>query len=73
MKNKLPSIKSQTKICIICEGDEEYEYLERLKSLEMWNTITPDCRRAFWKARWRPPELEIEGRWCGWKCFHFRI
>lgn len=38
MKNKLPSIKSQTKICIICEGDEEYEYLERLKSLEMWNT-----------------------------------
>lgn len=37
MKNKLPSIKSQTKICIICEGDEEYEYLERLKSLEMWN------------------------------------
>ena len=38
MKNKLPSIKSQTKICIICEGDEEYEYLERLRSLEMWNT-----------------------------------
>ncbi len=28
MKHKLPSIKSQVRICIICEGDEEYEYLE---------------------------------------------
>lgn len=37
MKNKLPSIKAQTKICIICEGDEEYGYLERLMSLGMWN------------------------------------
>ena len=37
MKNKLPSIKNQTKICIICEGNEEYEYLERLKSLGVWD------------------------------------
>lgn len=37
MKNKLPSIKNQTKICIICEGNEEYEYLERLKTLEVWD------------------------------------
>ncbi len=37
MKSKLPSIKSQTKICIICEGDEEYEFLEKLKSFGMWN------------------------------------
>ena len=37
MKNKLPSIKNQTKICIICEGSEEYEYLERLKSLGVWD------------------------------------
>lgn len=39
MKNRLPSsISPQIKICIICEGDEEYEYLVRLKSLEMWNS-----------------------------------
>lgn len=37
MKNKLPSINNQTKICIICEGNEEYEYLERLKSLGVWD------------------------------------
>lgn len=37
MKNKLPSINNQTKICIICEGNEEYEYLERLKTLEVWD------------------------------------
>ena len=37
MKNKLPSINNQTKICIICEGKEEYEYLERLKTLGVWD------------------------------------
>ena len=37
MRNKLPSIKNQTKICIICEGNEEYEYLERLKTLGVWD------------------------------------
>ncbi len=37
MKNKLPSINTQTKICIICEGNEEYEYLERLKTLGVWD------------------------------------
>ena len=37
MKNKLPSINVQTKICIICEGNEEYEYLERLKTLGVWD------------------------------------
>lgn len=37
MKNKLPSINNQTKICIICEGNEEYEYLERLKTLGVWD------------------------------------
>ena len=25
------------KICIICEGNEEYEYLKRLKDLKVWN------------------------------------
>lgn len=47
MANKFsPSILSDThKICIICEGNEEFAYLERLKSLNVWNKqydITPD-------------------------------
>ncbi|MBS5065005.1 MAG: hypothetical protein KHZ58_14640 [Hungatella hathewayi] len=37
MKNRLPQIFSGSRICIICEGDEEYEYLERLISLQVWN------------------------------------
>ena len=37
MKNRLPSLVQQVKVCIICEGDEEFEYLDRLKSLEVWN------------------------------------
>lgn len=37
MNNKLPKISDKHKICIICEGHEEYEYLERLKVLEVWN------------------------------------
>lgn len=37
MTNKLPKISDKHKICIICEGNEEYEYLERLKALKVWN------------------------------------
>lgn len=37
MKNRLPSLPQRTKICIICEGDEEYEYLDKLKELDVWN------------------------------------
>lgn len=37
MTNKLPKFPDKHKICIICEGNEEYEYLERLKSLKVWN------------------------------------
>lgn len=37
MSNKLPKISNKHKICIICEGNEEYEYLERLKDLKVWN------------------------------------
>lgn len=37
MKNKLPSLLQKIKICIICEGDEEYEYLDRLKKLGVWS------------------------------------
>lgn len=37
MTSKLPQIFTGSKICIICEGDEEYEYLEKLISLDVWS------------------------------------
>ena len=37
MPNKLPKFLDNHKICIICEGNEEYEYLKRLKDLKVWN------------------------------------
>lgn len=37
MPNKLPKFLDNHKICIICEGYEEYEYLRRLKDLKVWN------------------------------------
>lgn len=37
MPNKLPKFQDNHKICIICEGNEEYAYLKRLKDLNVWN------------------------------------
>lgn len=37
MANKLPKFFNKHKICIICEGNEEYEYLNRLIDLKVWN------------------------------------
>ncbi len=37
MPNGFPQILDNHKICIICEGSEEYEYLSRLKELNVWN------------------------------------
>lgn len=37
MTNKPPKFSDKHKICIICEGNEEYEYLEKLKYLKVWN------------------------------------
>ncbi len=34
---RLPNIHDKHKICIICEGNEEYEYLKKLYSLGVWN------------------------------------
>ncbi len=34
MGNRLPKIFAGSRICIICEGNEEYEYLEKLNSGE---------------------------------------
>ena len=37
MPNKLPKLSIKHKICIICEGNEEYAYLNRLNELNVWN------------------------------------
>jgi hypothetical protein len=37
MGNRLPAFSNKHKICIICEGNEEYAYLEKLESLNVWN------------------------------------
>lgn len=37
MKSRLPKFLNKRKICIICEGDEEYEYLDRLRTLDVWS------------------------------------
>lgn len=37
MKNRLPNFPNKYKVCIICEGDEEYDYLSRLSELKVWN------------------------------------
>lgn len=37
MNNRLPAFLDKDRICIICEGDEEYDYLKKLKELEVWN------------------------------------
>lgn len=37
MQNRIPLFVDKHKICIICEGNEEYEYLKCLKNLKVWN------------------------------------
>ena len=37
MQNRLPAFLNKCRVCIICEGDEEYEYLDRLSKIEVWN------------------------------------
>lgn len=37
MKNRLPAFLNKCRVCIICEGDEEYDYLDRLNKIEVWN------------------------------------
>ena len=39
MANRLPDISDKHKICIICEGNEEYKYLEHLNNLQVWNDV----------------------------------
>lgn len=37
MTNRLPHFSDKQKICVICEGNEEYAYLKKLKSLHVWD------------------------------------
>lgn len=37
MLNRKPKIKYQKKICIICEGYEEYEYFNKILHLNIWD------------------------------------
>lgn len=38
MNNNLPFLNGDTKkVCIVCEGNEEYGYFERLKELAVWS------------------------------------
>ena len=37
MRKSLPVFSAQYTIGIICEGDEEYDYIEKLKSLNVWS------------------------------------
>lgn len=41
MPNKLPKFFDHYRICVICEGNEEYEYLKRLSDLKVWNILAP--------------------------------
>ena len=36
---KLPQINTKHKICIICEGDEDHAYINKLLDLHVWNDI----------------------------------
>lgn len=38
MQNRLPAFLNKCRVCIICEGDEEYDYLDRLNEIDVWNS-----------------------------------
>lgn len=39
MNNRLPNIKRKTRITVICEGPEEYDYMETLSGLRVWGEM----------------------------------
>lgn len=39
MSNAIPFLEDKYKICIICEGAEEYDYLAKLNELKVWNDV----------------------------------
>lgn len=39
MQSRLPTFLNKYRVCIICEGDEEYDYLERLNTIGVWSNV----------------------------------
>lgn len=39
MNNRIPHISYKYRVCIICEGNEEFMYLARLIELNVWKDI----------------------------------
>ncbi len=37
MNRKLPNISTSKRVCIVCEGDEEYHYINKLKDLKVFH------------------------------------
>lgn len=37
MNRKFPNIPTSKRVCIVCEGDEEYRYIEKLKDLKLFH------------------------------------
>lgn len=35
----MPAFLNKCRVCIICEGDEEFDYLKRLNEIGVWNNI----------------------------------
>lgn len=35
----MPAFLNKCRVCIICEGDEEFDYLKRLNDIGVWNNI----------------------------------
>lgn len=45
--SRLPPVKNENRILIVCEGDEEYDYLQQLKSCNVWRGgISVDLKKA---------------------------
>ena len=65
MPNKLPQFSNKHKICVICEGNEEYGYLNRLRNLSVWNenyeiTLVNACGNGNIPARYQDRIAENE-------------
>ena len=36
---RLPQIDHRHRVCVICEGNEDFEYFKRLKEIKVWNDV----------------------------------
>ena len=40
---RLPSIQRKHRICVICEGDEDFYYFKKLTNIAVWNDVYEFC------------------------------